>query len=48
MSWVALKDGKPGCPVIMFDGPYDYRCSLGVDDCAYHGAFEVVEREPDV
>lgn len=34
-------DGKPGCPVVVWDGPYHYRCSLGaaVGRCAYHGPF---------
>jgi len=34
-------DGKPGCPVVVWDGPYRMRCSLGatVGRCAYHGQF---------
>jgi hypothetical protein len=34
-------DGKPGCPVTVWDGPYRMRCSLGasVGRCAYHGPF---------
>lgn len=36
------EDGKPGCPVTVWDGPYRMRCSLGasVSRCAYHGPFE--------
>jgi hypothetical protein len=35
------RDGKPGCPVTVWDGPYSTRCSLGatVGRCAYHGEF---------
>lgn len=35
------EDGKPGCPVIVWDGPYSTRCSLGATGgrCAYHGTF---------
>lgn len=35
------EDGKPGCPVIVWDGPYRMRCSLGAlaGRCAYHGRF---------
>lgn len=31
----------PGCPVEVWDGPYQYRCALGagVNRCAYHGPF---------
>lgn len=34
-------DGKPGCPVTVWDGPYSFRCSLGAErgKCAYHGSF---------
>jgi hypothetical protein len=30
-----------GCPVMVWDGPYKYRCSIGGDGgvCAYHGRF---------
>lgn len=38
---VSARDGLPGCPVIMWDGPYNMRCSLGVDVCSIHGLFEV-------
>ena len=42
---VADHDGKPGCPVTVWDGPYSMRCSLGtaVGRCAYHGAFDTHE-----
>src|SRR5690242_9477373 len=42
-------DGKRGCPVRVWDGPYVMRCDLGADAktgrptigrCAYHGLFE--------
>lgn len=35
------EDGKPGCPVTVWDGPYSWRCSLGAATgrCAYHGRF---------
>lgn len=48
-------DGKRGCPVILYDGPYDMRCNLGADAatgrptlgrCAYHGLFEQPEKPP--
>ncbi len=41
-------DGKRGCPVEVWDGPYVMRCNLGenaggsdpqVGECAYHGKF---------
>lgn len=38
---VAAKDGKPGCPEIVWDGPYQFRCSMGIDRCGQHGRFEV-------
>lgn len=33
-------DGK-GCPTIVWDGPYRFRCGIGaqVGVCAYHGKF---------
>jgi hypothetical protein len=35
------KDGRPGCPVIVWDGPYSTRCGAGasVGKCAHHGVF---------
>lgn len=41
---LVARDGKPGCPVTVWDGPYRMRCSLGasVGRCAYHGAFATV------
>jgi hypothetical protein len=38
---VAEKDGLPGCPEMVWDGPYKYRCSLGIDVCSIHGKFDV-------
>lgn len=29
-----------GCPAEVWDGPYVYRCGMGVDVCARHGRFE--------
>lgn len=41
-------DGKRGCPVPVWDGPYKMRCALGaaVGRCAYHGPFEQPDAEP--
>jgi hypothetical protein len=36
-------DGKPGCPVTEWDGPFGSRCSQGWDVCARHGGFDVTE-----
>lgn len=35
------KDGRRGCPVTVWDGPYSTRCGLGasIGRCAYHGQF---------
>lgn len=40
MRYVA-KDGRPGCPVTVWDGPYSTRCGAGasVGKCAHHGKF---------
>lgn len=42
------RDGKPGCPVTVWDGPYSVRCSLGatVGRCAYHGPFADLSIRP--
>lgn len=42
-------DGKPGCPEIVWDGPYSMRCSLGarVSECARHGVFETSAPLPE-
>lgn len=40
MRIVADQDGKLGCPVIRWDGPYPYRCSLGLNKCSIHGSFK--------
>lgn len=39
-------DGRPGCPVKCWDGPYPYRCGLGADvgRCAVHGPFAPPEQ----
>lgn len=34
------RDGKPGCPETVWDGPYVSRCSMGTGHtCAIHGRF---------
>lgn len=38
---VAERDGKKGCPEIIWDGPYNWRCGLGINKCARHGYFLV-------
>lgn len=37
-----------GCPVMVWDGPYRYRCGLGaaVGRCAYHGLFATAPIPP--
>lgn len=38
----AEKDAPKGCPVIVWDGPYSFRCGAGasVGRCAHHGPFD--------
>lgn len=43
---VSAEDDKPGCPVIVWDGPYRYRCSMGTRRCAIHGPYAVKEVAP--
>lgn len=38
---VAAADGKAGCPVERWDGPYRQRCGMGIDNCYLHGKFEL-------
>lgn len=38
---VAVTDGKRGCPETRWDGPYSYRCGLGINKCYLHGYFPV-------
>jgi hypothetical protein len=40
-------DGKRGCPVVEWDGPYEMRCGLGasIGRCAYHGPYEQPDAE---
>lgn len=40
------RDGKPGCPVTVWDGPYSTRCGAGasVGKCAHHGPFATTAR----
>lgn len=42
---VVAEDGKVGCPVTRWDGPYSFRCSLGICKCAVHGQFKVKIKE---
>jgi hypothetical protein len=42
---VACADNKKGCPETVWDGPYSYRCSLGINKCARHGNFPVKTEE---
>lgn len=41
------RDGRPGCPVTVWDGPYSTRCGAGasVGKCAHHGPFATTAPE---
>lgn len=41
LATVFAEDGHRGCPSIRWDGPYSFRCSLGICKCAIHGPFKV-------
>lgn len=41
---VAVADEKPGCPEKRWDGPYTFRCDLGINKCSIHGNFPVKYR----
>jgi hypothetical protein len=41
LSTVYAEDGERGCPAKRWDGPYSYRCGLGVGICAVHGRYKV-------
>ena len=42
------RDGKRGCPVTVWDGPYSTRCGAGaaVGKCAHHGPFATAAPTP--
>lgn len=42
---VVTRDGKVGCPELLWDLGVSFRCSLGLDSCARHGDFDVVPVE---
>ena len=44
---MTARDGKPGCPVTVWDGPYSTRCGAGaaVGKCAHHGPFATTAPE---
>ena len=46
---MTARDGKPGCPVTVWDGPYSTRCGAGASTgrCAHHGPFAVAAPETD-
>lgn len=33
------KDVEIGCPKIVWDGPYKFRCGMGTTECYIHGPF---------
>jgi len=40
-AWLAVEDGKAGCPVQDWDGPYSFRCGMGMKgECHKHGKFD--------
>lgn len=43
---LVARDGKPGCPETVWDGPGSFRCSRGTDVCGRHGAFPVTGGTP--
>ena len=46
---MTARDGKPGCPVTVWDGPYSTRCGAGASTgrCAHHGPFATAVPEAD-
>jgi len=40
VKYVSVVDDIPGCPEIRWDGPYSYRCGMGIEECHIHGKFE--------